>query len=209
MTVTRRLKQLNRRNQLWQNCNYFVTIKKHGEWLQCFWQTYQWIVGIMSVSKTCAWGVGLMGSMILFTTEKLLGSKAKPMPGKPSVILGRFRRAQRLQRLKKLGIAMVMALFIVTGMGSLAAYALRMQVEHDVTLLTQETRNLDELNKTLTITLNREQSFLQIAEKANQSLPRLQASAEVIDIPVDAATLSQLPKQLKKAPAPASPFPGL
>ena len=150
-----------------------------------------------------------MGSMVLFTTEKLMGSKSKPMPGQPSVIMGRFRRTQRLQRLKKLGIAAIMALFIATGAGSLAAYALRMQVEHDVTQLTQETRNLDELNKTLTITLNREQSFLQIAEKANQSLPKLQASAEVIDIPADAATINKLPKQLIKAPVPASPFPGL
>jgi hypothetical protein len=197
-------------------CKLFVTIKpKDMRWALafqlCFWETSALVTKWNSLAALLKRlvhhsGGGVMGSMLLFTTDKLMGKKACPMPGQTTVLMGQFRRAQRLRQLAVIGIAL---LFVITGVGSLTAYALRMQVEHDVTQLTQDTRNLDELNKTLTISLNRAQSFLHIAEKANQSLPRLQASAEVIDIPANPEGLLRLPKTLKRQPAPAAPLPGL
>jgi hypothetical protein len=59
-----------------------------------------------------------------------------------------------------------------------------LQVEQDVNHLSQETRSLDEMNRSLMVALNREQALMQISAKANQSLPFLRASQEVIDVPV-------------------------
>jgi cell division protein FtsL len=124
------------------------------------------------------------------------------------VVHGRFRRPQRLRRMRRIVATLGGIMFGLLLVSSLTVYALRLQVEQKVNKLSQDTRNLDEMNKALAITVNKEQSYLQIAEKANRALPKLQATQEVLDVPLDKTALMALPKRLKLAPEAAPSLPG-
>jgi cell division protein FtsL len=145
----------------------------------------------------------MSGSMILPSKGQALSNALETR-----VVKGRFARVRRLRQLRRFVVA---GFFLVCGLvavGSLSVYALRLSVEQQVSKLSQDTRNLDEMNKALAITVNREQSFLQITEKANRALPRFQASAEVIDVPLDKATLARIPRKLHRLTEPVPNQPG-
>jgi hypothetical protein len=135
-----------------------------------------------------------MGTMQLWPLTKKSSQQPKgaakhsPVEGEPrtgNLVRGRFKRSVRhTRRLQKLAALSVGIIFITSVVSSFAAYAFRLQVEQDVNHLSQDTRSLDEMNRSLMVALNREQALMQISAKANQSLPFLRASQEVIDVPV-------------------------
>jgi hypothetical protein len=143
----------------------------------------------------------MSGSMQFISTPK---TRAQGV-----LVRGAFgAQARKKKRLRQLSLVVAGGILLLSSVSSLAAYAIRLQVEQDVTRLTQDTRNLDEMNRTLTVTLNREQSFLNIAEKAQKALPYLRATQDVIDVSMDHTLANRLPLRPTRPVEPAPSLPG-
>ncbi|MBX2861255.1 MAG: hypothetical protein KTR14_08465 [Vampirovibrio sp.] len=104
----------------------------------------------------------------------------------------------RRQRVFNVLFILMGTLLILTLLGSLVVYGVKVQLESGINRLATETRDQVEENKEMQIRLNRAQSFNKVAE-AVEKVPHLGPPMHIIEVRSDTQT-SSLPRLPDKKP---------
>ena len=108
------------------------------------------------------------------------------------LIWGNFSPSDRPQALRRMLVLLTLGLGLTIGLG-LALYAGVVYLSSDINRISAETREMNERNKELQVSLNRIRSFKNVEEtvRNHPQVSHLQEAAEIIEVP--RAALKPLP----------------